>query len=140
MFEIHGRAQAVNLCADEIPAEDSLEQAKVVLASGIAGGWSAAIVGCDELKGLRLGNPHATREDAEASCPVLEIDDGADEVAFLAPHLQQATPVLFTYGIARQAHVEEHTPILEQRGGWMVGQILLKRQDKLAGRQCFRIA
>ena len=140
VLQIHGRTQAVDPGANEVPAKDSLEQAEVVFTGSVASGWGTAVVGSDELKGLRLGDAHAAREDAEALCPVLQIDYGTDEVAFLAPHLQQATPVLFAHGEARETHVEEHAPIFEQRSGGMVGKILLKRQDKLAGRQGFRIA
>jgi hypothetical protein len=44
---------------------------------------------------------------------VLEINDGADKVALIAPHLKQAAAMLLADGETREAHVEEYAPILE---------------------------
>jgi hypothetical protein len=106
VLKIHGRAQTVDLGADEASVENPLEQAEVVLAGCVACSRGAAVVGGDELEGLWLGNAHAARENAQAMRTELQIDDGTDDVALFAPHLEQAAAMLLAHRETREAHVE----------------------------------
>jgi hypothetical protein len=112
VFEIHGRAQTIDLRANEISAQNPLKQPEVVFAGCVAGGGGAAVVGGDEFKGLRLGDAHAARDYPQTIGAMLEIDNGANKVALFAPHLEQAAAVLLADGETSEAHVEEYAPIL----------------------------
>jgi len=63
-------------------------------------------------------------------------DYRAHQVAFIAPQLKQAAPVLLAYRIAGRAHVEEHTPIFEHRRGGVFGQVFLNALRKLICCRC----
>ncbi len=134
VFEIHGRAQAVDFGADEVAREHALEQPLVVAPRGVARRRSAAVAGGRELQRLRLGCAHAARDEAQALRALLQIDDGAHQVALFAPELQQAAAVRFGYGVVRGAHVEEDAAIFKQRRGGVVGQIFFDLLRELRGR------
>ena len=123
VLEIHGRAQAVDLGADEMAREHALEQALVVAAGGVAGGGRAAVAGGHEFERLRLGRAHAARDEAQALRALLHVDDGAHEVALVAPELEQAAAVRLGDGVARGAHVEEDAAVFKERGCGVIGEI-----------------
>ena len=124
VLQVHGRAQAVHLGADEVAGEHALQQALIVAPGRVAGGGGAAVAGGDELEGLRLGRAHAAGHQAQALRALLHLNDRADKVAFFAPELQQAAAMLLGDRVAGGAHVKEDAAILKQCGGGMVGEIL----------------
>src|ERR1700728_2500793 len=103
VLEIHCVAQAVDLDSDEVAHERALKEAKVVAASGIAGGGSAAVAGGGKLKRLRFGRAHTPRNETQALRALLDIDDRADEVALVAPKLQHAAAVRLSDRVTRSA-------------------------------------
>ena len=126
VLEIHGRAKAVDLGAEKSAGQDAFEQSLIVAARGVAGGGSAAIAVRDKFESLRLRSAHATGHDAQALSAWLNFDDGADEVAFFAPKLEQAAAVGFGDGVAREAHVEEDAAVFEQSSGGVGGEIFFE--------------
>ena len=64
---------------------------------------------------------------------LLHLDDGAHQVALVAPELQQAAAVRLGDGVARGAHVEEHAAIFKQRRCGVVGQIVFDGLGQLRG-------
>ncbi len=123
--------------ADEVAREHALEEALVVAAGGVAGGGRAAVAGGGEFEGLRLGRAHAARDEAQALRALLHIDDGAHQVALVAPELEQAAAVRLGDGVARGAHVEEDAAVFKQRGGGVVGEIGFDDLGQLRGRGGF---
>jgi len=124
VFKVHGRAEGVNLGADEVAGEHALKQALIVAAGGVAGGGGAAVAGGDEFEGLGLGRAHAAGDEAQAGSALLDLDDGADEVTLLAPELEEAAAMLLSDRVAGRAHIKEDAAILKEGGGGVVGEIL----------------
>jgi len=124
VFKIHGGAEAVDLSAKEGAGEGALQDALVGAAGGIASGGGAPVAGGDQLKRLRLGRAHAAGAETEAVGAPLHIEDGADEVAFLAPQLEEAAAVGVGDGVAGGAHVEENATVFKDGGSGVVGDVL----------------
>ena len=132
MLEIHGRAQAVDLGADEGAGKDALQKSLIIAARGVASGGSAAVAVGDEFEGLRLGCAHAAGDEAQALRALLHFDHGAHQVALFAPELQQAAAVRLGDGVAREAHVEENAAVFKQSRGGMIGEIVLRGFGRVA--------
>ncbi len=58
---------------------------------------------------------------------------GADQVALFAPQLEQAAAVRLAHGVARRAHVEEHTAVLKHSGGGVLSKVVVDCAGKLRG-------
>ena len=139
MLQVHRRAQAVHLGADEVAGQHALQQPLIVAAGGLAGGGSAAVAGGNQLQRLRLGSAHAASRQAQALRALLHVGHGADQVALLAPQLQQAAAMLLAHRIAGRAHVEEHTAILQQRGRRVVGEVCFNCLGQPLGRRSLSV-
>ena len=137
VLEIHGRAQAVDLRAEVMPRKHALEQALVVAAGGVAGSGSAALAGGDEFKKLRPGRAHLPRGQAQGLRAWFHVDHGANQVALVAPELEQAAPVRLFDGAARGAHVEQSAAIFKESRGRMGGKIRLDCLNELRRRNGF---
>ncbi len=133
VLEIHGGAQAVDLAAHEMPREDALEQALIIAARGVAGGGGAAVAGRSNLEELRPGRAHLARGQAQALRAWFHLDDGAHQVALVAPKLEQAAAMGLGDGAARGAHVEEHAAVFKHRCGGVVGEIGFDDPGQLRG-------
>ena len=64
-------------------------------------------------------------DQAQALRALLDFNNRAHQVAFLAPQLQQAAPMLLAHCVVGSAHVEEHASIFKQRCRRMVCQVVL---------------
>ena len=93
MFQIHGRAKAVDLRAKKGAREDAFEKPLVVAPRGVARGGGAPVTVRDKFKSLRLRSSHPSRQDAQGLRAVLNLHHGPHHVAFFAPELQKAAPV-----------------------------------------------
>ena len=85
MLEIHCRAEAVDLEADELPREHTLEKTAVVAARGVASGGSATVAGRSKLKELRTAYSHAPRGEPQTLRALLvgtSYIDGDEVVAY----------------------------------------------------------
>ena len=134
VLQIHCRAQAVHFGTDEMAGEHALQQPLIVAAGGLARGGCAAVARGNQFQRLRLGRAHAPRGQAQALRALCDLNDGADQVALLAPQFEKAAPMLLAHRVARHAHIEEHTAILEQRRRRMVGQVLFDCLGQPRGR------
>ena len=72
-------------------------------------------------------------DEAQALRALLHIDNGAHQVALVAPELQQAAAVRLGDGVARGAHVEENAAVFKQGRRGVIGKIVFDDLGQLSG-------
>jgi len=122
VFEVHGGAEGVGDEGGEGGGEGLLEGAEVAAAGGIAGGGGAEFGVGDEGKGLRLAMAEAEGFEAEGIAAGLDGGDGADEIFFVGPEVEEAAAVVGGDGALGEAEVEEEAAVFEDGGAGVIGE------------------
>ena len=99
-------------------------------------GRERAVAGGNQFESLRLCGAHTARHHAETLRTLLNFNNGAHEVSFFAPELEQAAAVGLGYGVAREAHVEEDAAVFEQGCCGMCGEVVFEDFSELGSGWC----
>jgi len=120
VLEVHGGTHSIDFRSEEAAGQDALKQALVVAARCVAGCGGASVAGGHKLKGLRFGCAHAASHQAQTLRTLLQVDYGADEVAFIAPQLEQTAAMLLFDGVMSGAHVEQNAAVFKDCGSGVI--------------------